>query len=247
MWSFLHQKKSCCISGLFFSHKRLSGPGQSWSFALILRGEWQHGQGTALHWGTGDVLPQLRVHPRAPLMAPGAEIPPPAPPIPACPIHLLKASSWRGHRPTLWFGSCCPTAHSASFFILRGGHSAGRWMRIFPRVPPSPCWPCWGQSQGCGFASGMVLLGCWWAALLIQIPFLSNWPLIHGIFICLRVRFCKNTSRNPFYSQVEGFPIAMCFLCKCMWWPWSHINPCAHLTCSLVLFFSFFFFLMNQK
>lgn len=28
----------------------------SWSFPLILRGEWQRGQGTALHWGTGDVL-----------------------------------------------------------------------------------------------------------------------------------------------------------------------------------------------
>lgn len=61
----------------------------SWSFALILRGEWQHGEGTALHWGT-DVLPQPPVHPRAPLMAPGetetcpgAEISPPAPPIPA--------------------------------------------------------------------------------------------------------------------------------------------------------------------
>lgn len=28
----------------------------SWSFPLILRGEWQHGQGAALLWGTGDVL-----------------------------------------------------------------------------------------------------------------------------------------------------------------------------------------------
>lgn len=43
--------------------------------------------------------------------------------------------------------------------------------------------------------------------------------------------------KEPIYSQVESFPIAICFRCKCMWWPWSHLNPCAHLTCSLVLFF----------
>lgn len=231
----------------------------SWSFPLIPRGEWQHGQGTALHWGTGDVLLSQSRGMRGS----------PAPCSSQCPS---QDSRWdwdlcRSRNPSSSSShTCCPFASAKGFLLdkdtdLPCGLVVAAPQPIFPLFHPQG-WPqCWkvdegfplGATQplltllgsvpravGCGFASGMVLLSCWWAALLIQIPFLSNWSWIHGIFICLRVRFCENTSRNPFCSQVESFPTAMCFLCKCTWWPWSHLNPCAHLTCSLVLFFFFF-------
>lgn len=45
----------------------------SWSFPLILGGEWQHGQGTALPWGTGDVLlsQSCEMSVPSPLLIPG--------------------------------------------------------------------------------------------------------------------------------------------------------------------------------
>lgn len=140
----LPSPKSCCISGLFFSNNR------SWTlaraFPLFLGVNGSAGQGAGLPWGTGDILPS---RPRGTMgvlspvlsawpfsMAPGetetctrAESLPPAPPLPACPLHLLKAS------PLLKEGADLPynlvvaacAAHFASFspprmaMVLKGG------------------------------------------------------------------------------------------------------------------------------
>lgn len=46
----------------------------------------------------------------------------------------------RGPRPALQLGGCCTYNVFCLLFVLRDDHGAGRWMRIFPWVPPSHWW-----------------------------------------------------------------------------------------------------------
>lgn len=125
---------------------------------------------------------------------------------------------------------------SCSWFCLlcaaEGDDGAGRWMRVFPGMLQSSLWLQWDQCPE------LWALGShWWAALFVWMQFPPQaWPLICEVFIHWESDSVK-TPQKPICSKVESFPISICFLCKCMWWPWSHLNPCAHLTCSLVLFF----------
>lgn len=105
-----------------------------------------------------------------------------------------------------------------------------------PRVPRIPTDSTGISAQSFGCSSGIVQLSCWWTALLAQMPFPPIGLWFAGFLSIWESDFVK-TPQEPIYSEEESFPIAICFLCKCMWWPWSHLNPCAHLTCSLVLFF----------
>lgn len=81
---------------------------------------------------------------------------------------------------------------------------------------------------------GITLVGCLIRVDAIPPPPLGLWFVR---FLSIWESDSVKTPQKPICSKVESFPISICFLCKCMWWPWSHLNPCAHLTCSLVLFF----------
>lgn len=174
-------KKAVAFQAYSSLTKDLQDLDDGWSFALILRDKWQHRQGTALPWGT-DVLPfqscGMRVSP-APCSSQG-------------PSHSSKwdwdlcrsrnLSSSSSHTclpfasakgflleegtdlPYLWL---LPHSPFSPFFILRDDHSAGRWVRIFPWVPPSPCW-CdqwlWGDQSPELWAGDLPLGWCCWAA-----------------------------------------------------------------------------------